>query len=96
MSSIEPVRSIISPIASIRGEDKPERNFLELLKESIEKVNYLQLEADKMVTAFSLGEDVDIHNVMLAVERATLSLSVLTEVRNRALEAYQEIMRMVP
>lgn len=96
MSSIEPVRSIISPIASIRGEDKPERSFLELLKESIEKVNYLQLEADKMVTAFSLGEDVDIHNVMLAVERATLSLSVLTEVRNRALEAYQEIMRMVP
>lgn len=48
------------------------------------------------MTAFSAGEDIDIHNVMMAIERANLALSVVTEVRNRALEAYQEMMRMVP
>lgn len=96
MSSIEPIKPISSPIANIEIVDKSEKSFLEFLGESIEKINQLQLEADKMVTAFSVGEDIDIHNVMLAVERASLSLSVITEIRNRALEAYQEIMRMVP
>lgn len=96
MSSIEPIKTIISPITNIEIGDKSKKSFLEFLGESIEKINQLQLEADKMVTAFSIGEDVDIHNVMLAVERASLSLSVITEIRNRALEAYQEIMRMVP
>ncbi len=96
MNPIEPIRPVVSSIANIEKENKSEKSFLEFLGESIEKINQLQLEADKMVTAFSTGEEVDIHNVMLAVERASLSLSVVTEVRNRVLEAYQEMMRMVP
>ncbi|HHV80805.1 MAG TPA: flagellar hook-basal body complex protein FliE [bacterium] len=96
MNTIEPVRFTVDPIADIEEGSKSEESFLAVLGESIEKVNKLQLDAERMVTAFSAGEDIDIHNVMMAIERANLALSVVTEVRNRALEAYQEMMRMVP
>ncbi|MGB9682103.1 MAG: flagellar hook-basal body complex protein FliE [bacterium] len=77
----------------LKGEGK---SFIEVLKNSLEKVNQLQLEADNAVRAFSTGEDIDIHNVMIAIEKASLALTMLVEVRNRGLEAYQEMMRMVP
>ncbi|HPO83007.1 MAG TPA: flagellar hook-basal body complex protein FliE [bacterium] len=96
MNTIEPVRFTVDPIADIEEGSRSEKSFLTVLGESIEKVNNLQLDAERMVTAFSAGEDIDIHNVMIAIERANLALSVVTEVRNRALEAYQEMMRMVP
>ncbi|MCX7796257.1 MAG: flagellar hook-basal body complex protein FliE [bacterium] len=95
MPSIEPIRFDIKPIKS-NGKEKEEVSFAEFLKESLEKVNQLQIEANNAVTAFSMGEDIDIHRVMIAIERANLSLSIVTEIRNRLLDAYHEIMRMVP
>lgn len=95
MPFIEPIRFDIRPIENIRRE-RDDLSFSEFLKDSLEKVNQLQIEANSAVTAFSTGEDIDIHKVMIAVERANLSLSIVTEIRNRLLDAYQEIMRMVP
>lgn len=95
MPFIEPIRFDIKPIENIRIE-KEELSFSEFLKDSLEKVNQLQIEANNAITAFSTGEDIDIHRVMIALERANLSLSIVTEIRNRLLDAYHEIMRMVP
>lgn len=96
MLPIEPIRLDIKPIEGVEKEEKEDRSFIDFLKESLEKVNQLQIEANEAVTAFSVGESIDIHNVMIAVEKANLSLSIVTEIRNRALDAYHEIMRMVP
>jgi flagellar hook-basal body complex protein FliE len=96
MSYIEPITLEIRPIEGTVGEKGREKGFVEFLKDSLEKVNQLQIEANEAVTAFSAGKDIDIHTVMIAVERANLSLSVVTEIRNRVLDAYHEIMRMVP
>jgi len=96
MFYIEPIRLDIRPIEGIGGEKGREKGFVEFLKDSLEKVNQLQIEANEAVAAFSAGKDIDIHTVMIAIERANLSLSVVTEIRNRALDAYHEIMRMVP
>jgi flagellar hook-basal body complex protein FliE len=96
MSYIEPITLEIRPIEGTGGEKGREKGFVEFLKDSLEKVNQLQIEANEAVTAFSAGKDIDIHTVMIAVERANLSLSVVTEIRNRVLDAYHEIMRMVP
>ncbi|MGC8972021.1 MAG: flagellar hook-basal body complex protein FliE [bacterium] len=95
MPPIELIRLDIRPIEGIEGE-KRGRGFIDFLKESLERVNQLQIEANQAVTAFSAGESIDIHNVMIAIEKANLSLSIITEIRNRALDAYHEIMRMVP
>jgi flagellar hook-basal body complex protein FliE len=40
------------------------------------------------------GEDISVHEVMIAAEKAKLSLDLAIQVRNKAIEAYQEIMRM--
>lgn len=70
-------------------------DFSQLLTESINKVNELQQESKEMKTAFEMGDpNVDIPEVMIAVQKASLSFEAITEVRNKLLSAYQEVMNM--
>lgn len=70
-------------------------DFAELLKQSISKVNELQQHSNELSHAFSSGEsDVDLAEVMIALQKAGLSFRAMTEVRNQLVTAYQEIMRM--
>lgn len=64
------------------------------LGELVDKVNDLQVQADKEIQKLSTGESKGLHEVMLAVEKSGVAFQFLTQVRNKALEAYQEIMRM--
>jgi flagellar hook-basal body complex protein FliE len=64
------------------------------LKEFIKDVNELQLEAGEAVEKAITGEINDIHDVMIAVEKAKTSFELLMEVRNKMLEAYKELMRL--
>jgi len=64
------------------------------LGELVNKVNDLQLNADREIQELSTGESKGLHEVMLAVEKSGIAFQFLTQVRNKALEAYQEIMRM--
>lgn len=69
-------------------------SFADSLKQAVEKVNQSQIESDKMTTALAAGENVDLHNVMITAEKASVTMTLATEVRNKAIEAYQEMMRM--
>lgn len=69
-------------------------DFKELLIDSIEKVNQDQLNAEALDTKLALGETDNIHEVMIASQKAELSLSFAIEVRNKILESYKEIMRI--
>ena len=69
-------------------------DFKDFLIESIEKVNADQLYAEKMDQALILGETDNLHDVMIASQKAELSLSFAVEVRNKILEAYKEILRI--
>jgi len=69
--------------------------FSQLLKQSIDAVNSAQQEAGKLSAAFSAGApSVDIAQVMIALQKANISFQAMTQVRNRLVDAYQEIMRM--
>ncbi|GLK50163.1 hypothetical protein GCM10017620_31370 [Brevundimonas intermedia] len=72
----------------------PTAGFSRLLSEGVEAVNGELLAADRMTQAFALGEDVPIHQVTYALEHARLSFELMSQVRTRLLEAYQELMRM--
>jgi len=72
----------------------PAGEFGELLGKMVGKVNELQTSADKSIQGLATGESKGLHEVMLAVEKASVSFQMLTQVRNKAVEAYQEIMRM--
>ena len=70
-------------------------DFGALLKQSISQVNEQQQNSTRMLEAFAVGkEDVDIAQVMLAMNKASLSFRAMAEVRNRLVSAYQEIMNM--
>lgn len=69
--------------------------FSELLKESIDKVNETQQAAAAAATQFESGDPgVDLTEVMIALQKADLSFKAMTEVRNKLVDAYREIMNM--
>ena len=71
-----------------------QQSFASVLKESIEKVNESQVASDTLTTKLANGEDVELHDVMIASQKASITLSAALEVRNKVVEAYQEVMRM--
>jgi len=70
------------------------QSFAKFLKEAINKVNEEQIKSDVMTEKLVKGENVDLHQVMIASQKAGVSLQLAIEVRNKAIEAYQEVMRM--
>lgn len=69
--------------------------FAELLKSSVDGVSESQLSAADIAAAFERGDaDVSLPEVMIALQKASLSFQAMTEVRNQLVSAYQEIMNM--
>ncbi len=71
-----------------------QQSFANTLKDAIASVNNQQVQSDAMTNKLINGEDVDLHEVMITAQKASVTLSATMEVRNKAIEAYQEIMRM--
>lgn len=76
----------------------PERqqapSFRELLAQGLETVHALHRDADAAILQLALGETDNLHQVMTAVERASIALELTIAIRNRLLDAFQELMRM--
>lgn len=68
--------------------------FTKVFGDMINKVNDQQLAANKSIENFATGESKGLHEVMIAIEKSSISFQFLTQVRNKALDAYHEIMRM--
>lgn len=98
MNNVLRVEGVSRPIQAVtthnNAVEKPKQGFASFLKQAIEKVNQSQLEADQYTQQLITGEIDDLHQVMLAAEKANLELQLAVQVRNKVIEAYQEIMRM--
>ncbi len=60
----------------------------------LDSTNALQKQAEKAAVSFAVGEIDNIHEVMIAQEKATVALQYTVQIRDKVLEAYNEIMRM--
>lgn len=69
-------------------------DFRNQLTDALRQVNELQLQAEDLARALAAGQAQDLHQVMLAAEKANLSLQFTLQIRNKVIEAYQEIMRI--
>ncbi len=69
-------------------------SFGQTLTQAISDVNDLQSQAGKAVESMVAGEGTDLHDVMIAVEKARTSFDLLMEIRNKTIDMYQEIMRI--
>ena len=77
----------------VKPENKVE-GFGEIFKDALKEVSKAQIESDKMTNQLVTGEVQDVHEVMIASQKASLSLQMTMQVRNKVVEAYQEVMRM--
>lgn len=73
---------------------KSARSFTEMLVESISKVNNLQSEANSAIEQLASGKTNNIHETMLAVEKADIAFKTMNQIRSKVIDAYKEIMRM--
>jgi len=73
----------------------PERlGFNDLLNMAIKSVNDTQVNAHNAMTELAAGRNIELHNVVLAAQKASLTLQLAMQVKNKITEAYQEVMRM--
>jgi flagellar hook-basal body complex protein FliE len=68
--------------------------FGEILKDAISTVNELQKQSDQEMQKLMTGESQDLHTTVIAMQKADLSFQMMMQVRNKIVQAYQEIMRM--
>lgn len=68
--------------------------FEEVLARTIRQVENFRLQADQKVDRFLAGEGEDLHTVALATQQAELAFELFLQVRNKVVQAYQEVMRM--
>jgi flagellar hook-basal body complex protein FliE len=82
--------------ASGVGSQKPTGSvsFREVLEKSLGEVNNLQSEAEQKIQKFATGEITDLREVMVAAEEANLAFQFTLEIRNKIVEAYQELFRL--
>ncbi len=88
----------IAPASTVRkpAGDPPasKETFGKALTDAIRDVNRLQMEADQAIRNLEVGKTGSLHEAMIALEKADISFRAMMQVRNKILEAYQEIMRM--
>lgn len=81
--------------AAANAATTPKTQFADLLGDSVDAVNQAQSKAKELASAFEAGdENVDLAQVMISLQKASLSFDAMTEVRNKLVSAYQEIMNM--
>ena len=83
----------IKPFNTTISESK-NGDFLSMLKGKLDGINDSQITADKVTNSFVKGDETDIHKVMLSTEEAKMSLELAVQIRNKLVEAYQELNRM--
>jgi flagellar hook-basal body complex protein FliE len=89
----------IPPSGSPQGATPPGKpaagsGFGEALREAVSEVDNLHLDAQYKVSSLVEGNSVDVHDAMIAVEKADLSFQLMLQVRNKVVQAYQQIAGM--
>ena len=88
--AVNPTSKLTTPVTSYEAQ----QSFAVTLKDAISSVNEKQIQSDALTNKLINGGDVDLHEVMIAAQKASVTLNATIEIRNKAVEAYQEMMRM--
>lgn len=88
-----PIAPTLTQTPSVSNVETKEK-FTTMLKDAIGNVNEVQGQSDIMTNKLINGENVNLSDVMITAQKASVTLNTALQVRNKAVEAYQEIMRM--
>ncbi|MBO0995446.1 flagellar hook-basal body complex protein FliE [Bacillus sp. SD088] len=71
-----------------------ENNFGTYLKNAMDEVNNAQIQSAEATQKLVYGQNIELHDVMITAQKASITMQTALEIRNKAVEAYQEMMRM--
>jgi flagellar hook-basal body complex protein FliE len=99
--SIDPLdsrdRVTLSPMPLSTAPQKtalPSTSFDDFLSAAVQHVDGLQKQANQFIQNLSVGDSGNIHETMIAMEKADLSFRLMLQIRNKLVDAYQEVMRI--
>ena len=81
-------------VRTLQAPQPQVKSFSETLHSSLEEVNNLHVQKDHMIKAFASGETQNVHELMIALQKAGLAMNLTAAVRNKVLEAYKELSRI--
>lgn len=90
----------IAGVTSVRATDSArvsasrEGSFAHLVESAIDRVELSRGAADQAINRFVTGEEDELHSTVLTVQRAEIEFELALQVKNKVVQAYQEIMRM--
>lgn len=94
INNFVPKEKIFENSISSNNNSNSSSNFENVLKDSLDKLNEKQIAADNITNDFIAGKDVEVHEMILGMEEAKMSLQMAIQVRNKVVEAVQELTRM--
>lgn len=90
--------SVVNSLGQVRAMEEDSDAFVptfsQFLENQIQSVDKLLATSDKQATEVAIGKSENLHDAMIAYEKAESALKLLVQVRNRALDAYHEVLRM--
>ena len=98
---LDPLRSLVGTQPIVPAGNQPPKvektadgkSFGDVLNDFVQQVDQAQHQFDAAITAVERGETDNMHTVMLAQSQAQISLKLASEVRNKLVEAYKDVMR---
>jgi flagellar hook-basal body complex protein FliE len=96
INSIGSIGSGLSTDKTSKTQDTQKNvpSFKDTLSSFMQDVNSMQNKADESIKKMAAGEITDVHQVMTAVEEASTAFNMMMEIRNKVMDAYQEVLRM--
>lgn len=91
------VKNVANPLAgeTVKTKESGKLDFAETLRATLDNVNNMQVQSEHLARQFSLGnDDVQLSDVMISMQKASIALQTTVQARNRLVSAYQEIMGM--
>jgi len=87
--------SVTQQVNRALGGGKPQGSgFMETLQKSVSEVNAEQIKKDNMVEAFATGENQNVHELMIQLQKAGMAMSMTTAVRGKVMDMYRELIKM--
>lgn len=94
IQGLSQLSGITQPANTESAVTKSSNAFGDMLKDMVNNTNQAQINGDKAVENLQAGNAEHLHEIMISAEEAEISLKMLVQMRNKALTAYEEIMRM--
>ncbi len=87
-------QALQSPLSKSTAGHEEVRSFSDTMKESLSNVNKLRKQSVSMAESFAAGENQNVHELMITMQKSSLATSMTSAVRSKLLEAYKEVIKM--